>query len=110
MIRDEIRPLPPDPEVMKLDEDERGIQRKLERIRRDSRKPGSEVSDATRKEVLDLVTKQFEMRQQIRRKLFERIQKDSQDIEASLQKREGQKQELINQRVKEILDPESVDF
>ena len=110
LFGDEIRPFPPDPEVLKLDSEEREIQKKLQRIRHDSRKPSSEVKEETRKEVLDLVTKQFDLRQQIRRKVFERIQKDSENIEASLQKREGQKQQLIDQRVKEILDPGAVDF
>lgn len=110
VIRDEIRPLPPDPEVFKLNSEEREIQHKLDRIKRDSSKAGGEISEATKKEVTDLVTKQFDLRQQIRRKLLERIQKDSKKIEESLQKREGQKQQLINERVSEILDPGAVDF
>jgi len=110
VIRDEIRPLPPDPEVFKLNADEREIQHKLDRLKRDAGKAGGEISEATKKEVTELVTKQFDLRQQIRRKLLERIQKDSKKIEESLQKREGQKQQLINERVSEILDPGAVDF
>jgi hypothetical protein len=100
-------PLPPelkhDPEMQELIQKDRQLERESHELSMQYRRASTQRRDSIKKEVEELASKQFDVRQQRRSLELKRLEEELQHVREAVARREKARKELIDRRVSELL-------
>jgi aspartate ammonia-lyase len=96
-----------DPEMYKLMQAENDLDRRTHELARDYRDASKEGRAKLKADVKKLVTQQFEARQQRRTLQLKRLEDELQRFRDGMERREKDRQQIIEKRVSELLSEEA---
>jgi len=92
-----------DPEMYELISSDIELERRTQNLARRVRGAAKEDQTKAREELLKIAAEQFVVRQKRRELHLKRLEEELKELRASLEKRAGQKQEIIERRVNDLL-------
>jgi hypothetical protein len=92
-----------DPEMMSLVQRDRQLERETRELSAQYRRANSDRRAAIKKEVEELVNKQFDVRQQRRNLELKRLEEELQRVRQAVSNRDKARKELVDRRVSELL-------
>jgi Spy/CpxP family protein refolding chaperone len=110
MLHEELRPPAPSKEIEELGRREAELDRAIQQSRGALQRASSEEREKLRAEIAEQVKGQFQVRQDLRRLVLQRIKQDVERLEASIQRREEGKAGLIERRIQDLLGEGGDDF
>jgi hypothetical protein len=100
-----------DPEMMKLFEQEAQLDRDARRLASEYQQAAADKREKIKKDVDELVNKQFDVRQQRRNLELKQLEKQLQRLRDTVARREKLRKELVEKRVSQLLGIEKeLDF
>jgi hypothetical protein len=95
-----------DPEVRRIDQAEREVERKCIELSMKHRDAAKDERAAVKKELTDLVNKQFDLRQERRELQLKRLEEELQRLRDAIKRRQEIREQIVKQRVGELLGQE----
>ena len=116
LTTDQVRPggLPTaagsDPEMHRLFEADAGFERQSQELAEEYRRAPKDKQDEVKKKLEDVVSRQFESRQERRSLELKRLEGEIKRIQASIDKRNEAKKQIVDRRVSEVLGQDDTSF